>query len=117
MDQGSATVFQSLMQLLATIISALIVSRATIYAAKLRETHKDNVWPEEAYGKEDHGVRDQVAKQHNEPSISLHVVALVIAGLAVVAVFVYIPFVSDYAFWFMTAAFIIIAGGFRPRSK
>jgi hypothetical protein len=41
---------------------------------------------------------------------SVHVISLVVAGLAVVAVFVYIPFVSDYAFWFMVAAYIMLAG-------
>jgi hypothetical protein len=41
---------------------------------------------------------------------SVHVISLVVAFLAVVAVFVYIPFVSDYAFWFMLAAYIGLAG-------
>jgi hypothetical protein len=40
---------------------------------------------------------------------SVHVISLVIAFLALVAVFVYIPFVSDYAFWFMLAAYIGLA--------
>jgi len=35
-------------------------------------------------------------------------VPLVLALLAVVGVFVEIPFVSDYAFWVMTAAFVIL---------
>jgi hypothetical protein len=41
---------------------------------------------------------------------SVHVISLVVALLALVAVFVYIPFVSDYAFWFMLAAYIGLAG-------
>jgi hypothetical protein len=41
---------------------------------------------------------------------SVHIISLVVALLAVVAVFVYIPFVSDYAFWFMVAAYIMLAG-------
>jgi len=41
---------------------------------------------------------------------SVHVISLIVAGLAVVAVFVYIPFVSDYAFWFLVAAYIMLAG-------
>jgi hypothetical protein len=41
---------------------------------------------------------------------SVHVISLVVAFLAIVAVFVYIPFVSDYAFWFMLAAYIGLAG-------
>ena len=43
-------------------------------------------------------------------AFSVHVISLVVALLAVVAVFVYIPFVSDYAFWFMVAAYIMLAG-------
>jgi len=41
---------------------------------------------------------------------SVHVISLIVAGLALVAVFVYIPFVSEYAFWFLTAAYIMLAG-------
>ncbi len=41
---------------------------------------------------------------------SVHVISLIVALLAVVAVFVYIPFVSAYAFWFMVAAYIMLAG-------
>jgi hypothetical protein len=39
---------------------------------------------------------------------SVHVVAMLVAGLAVVAVFVYIPFVSNFAFWFMLAAYLML---------
>jgi hypothetical protein len=35
-------------------------------------------------------------------------VAMLVAGLAIVAVFIYIPFVSDYAFWFMLAAYLML---------
>jgi hypothetical protein len=38
----------------------------------------------------------------------VNLVAMLIAGLAIVAVFVYIPFVSDYAFWFMLGAYIML---------
>jgi len=41
---------------------------------------------------------------------SVHIISLLIAGLSVVAVFVYIPFVSDYAFWFLVAAYVMVAG-------
>jgi hypothetical protein len=47
---------------------------------------------------------------------SVHVVSLVVAGLAIVAVFVDIPFVSDYAFWFVLAAYVMLAG-YRPPPK
>jgi hypothetical protein len=35
--------------------------------------------------------------------------SLVVAGLAVVGVFVEIPIVSNYAFWFAIAAYLILA--------
>lgn len=41
---------------------------------------------------------------------SVHVISLIIAGLSLVAVFIYIPFVSDYAYWFLMAAYIMQAG-------
>jgi hypothetical protein len=44
---------------------------------------------------------------------SVHVVSLLLMGLAIVAVFTYIPFVSDYAFWFAVAAYVMLAG-YRP---
>jgi hypothetical protein len=41
-------------------------------------------------------------------NISVHIFSLLVAGLAVVSVFVYIPFVSDYAFWFLLFAYVLI---------
>jgi hypothetical protein len=41
---------------------------------------------------------------------SVHVVSLLLVGLAVVAVFAYIPWVSDYAFWFVVAGYVMLAG-------
>jgi hypothetical protein len=35
-------------------------------------------------------------------------ITISLALLAVVGVFIYIPFVSDYAFWVMTAAYVIL---------
>ena len=35
--------------------------------------------------------------------------SLILAGLAVVGVFIYIPFVSAYAFWIVIAAYVILA--------
>jgi hypothetical protein len=45
---------------------------------------------------------------------SVHVVSLIVAGLAVVAIFVHLPFVSDYAFWLLVAAYIMLAGYRSP---
>jgi hypothetical protein len=39
---------------------------------------------------------------------SVHVVAMFIAGLSLIAVFVDIPFVSNFAFWFMLAAYLVL---------
>jgi hypothetical protein len=36
--------------------------------------------------------------------------SLILAGFAVVGVFIYIPFVSEYAFWVVIAAYVILAG-------
>jgi len=38
-----------------------------------------------------------------------HRVSLYIAFLSLVSVFVYIPFVSEYAYWFLMAAYVILA--------
>jgi hypothetical protein len=36
-------------------------------------------------------------------------VALVIGIVAIIAVFVEIPFISEYAFWVLTGAFLLLA--------
>ncbi len=38
-----------------------------------------------------------------------YVLSLFVAGLAIVGVFSVIPMVSDYAFWFAIAAYVILA--------
>ena len=38
------------------------------------------------------------------------IASLLIAILAIVSVFVEIPIVSDYAFWVMTGAFLLVVG-------
>jgi hypothetical protein len=38
------------------------------------------------------------------------VLSLILAGLAVVGVFIEIPFISNYAFWVAIAAYVILAG-------
>ena len=37
--------------------------------------------------------------------------SMILVGFAVVGVFIYIPFVSDYAFWLVIAAYVILAAG------
>ena len=38
-----------------------------------------------------------------------HRISLLIAFLSLVAVFAYIPFVSEYAYWFLMAAYVMMA--------
>lgn len=38
------------------------------------------------------------------------VFSLILALLAIVSVFIWIPFVSEYAFWVAVAAYVILAG-------
>lgn len=40
----------------------------------------------------------------------LFTVSLIIAMLALVAVFIEIPFVSNYAFWVLFGAYVLLAG-------
>jgi len=37
--------------------------------------------------------------------------SLILVGFAVVGVFILIPFVSQYAFWIVIAAYVILAAG------
>jgi len=46
----------------------------------------------------------------------LYVLSLFLAGLAIVGVFIEIPFVSQYAFWVAIGAYIILAG-MKPPGK
>jgi hypothetical protein len=41
------------------------------------------------------------------------VVSLVLVILAVLGVFIEIPIVSNYAFWFAVGAYIMLAGSYR----
>ena len=43
----------------------------------------------------------------------MFVVALIIGIIAIVSIFVFIPFVTEYAFWVLTAAFLLLAGARR----
>lgn len=46
----------------------------------------------------------------------LYVLSLILAGLAVVSLFVYIPLVSDFAFWVLFAAYVLLAQ-YEPPKK
>ena len=45
------------------------------------------------------------------PTQLIFIIAVVIAVLALIGSFVVIPFVSAYAFWLMTLAFVVLAAG------
>jgi hypothetical protein len=47
----------------------------------------------------------------NAPSQAVFWIAVVIAVIAIIGVFVSIPVVSQYAFWIAILAFIVLAGG------
>lgn len=47
----------------------------------------------------------------NAPSTVVFWIAVVIAVVAVIATFVAIPVVTQYAFWVAILAFIVLAGG------
>jgi hypothetical protein len=43
----------------------------------------------------------------------MRVLSLVMVGFALVGVFIYIPFVSSYAFWVLVAAFVFLAASHK----
>jgi hypothetical protein len=45
----------------------------------------------------------------NAPTQILFIISVVVAIIALIGYFVSIPFVSAYAFWLMTAAFVVLA--------
>jgi hypothetical protein len=47
----------------------------------------------------------------NAPSQIVFLISLVLAVLGVLAMFVTIPFVSSYAFWFVTVGYVLLALG------
>jgi hypothetical protein len=48
---------------------------------------------------------------------NVHNVSLILVGLGIVAVFQYIPFVSEYAFWYVLAGYIVLAQHQPPAKK
>jgi hypothetical protein len=93
MDQALATVLLLLIAALGAIFSAIMVVRATIAAAQ----------------------------EPSKLTMLLRVfpgfVASVIYILAIVSVFIYIPFTSNYAFLLLVLAYTIVAAGYRPPAK
>jgi hypothetical protein len=47
---------------------------------------------------------------------TVHYVSLVMVGLSIVAVFNYIPVASEFAFWIVLAAFVML-WGYKPPAK
>jgi hypothetical protein len=47
----------------------------------------------------------------NAPAQMTFLISLVLAVLGLLAVFVTIPFVTGYAFWFMTIGYVVLALG------
>jgi hypothetical protein len=44
------------------------------------------------------------------PSQTMFIIAVVVAIIAIIGVFISIPFISAYAFWILVLAFVILAG-------
>jgi hypothetical protein len=42
-------------------------------------------------------------------SSDIYAFSLVLAALALISVFIYIPLVSDFAFWILFAAYVLLA--------
>ena len=56
-------------------------------------------------------VRFRRARREGDGALNLiYVLSLILAGLAVIGVFIDIPVVSTYAFWILLGAYIILAG-------
>ena len=47
----------------------------------------------------------------NAPAFVTFLVSLILAVLGVLAIFVTLPVVSGYAFWFVTAGYVVLALG------
>lgn len=45
----------------------------------------------------------------NAPTQVVFLISVILAILAVIAIFVTVPIISGYSFWVMTAAFVILA--------
>jgi hypothetical protein len=52
-------------------------------------------------------------REHGRVALSLNLIfmiSLVLVGLAIVGVFIEIPFFSNYAFWVVIGAYVMLAG-------
>ncbi|HVX98968.1 MAG TPA: hypothetical protein VHA55_04165 [Pseudorhodoplanes sp.] len=47
----------------------------------------------------------------NAPTQVVFLISLILVVLAVLAIFVSIPFVSGYAFWFAVVGYVVLAAG------
>jgi hypothetical protein len=121
MDQGLAAILQGVMTLIGALLSAIIMARATIYAAhiarevpyersRIEEDHRD---PDEV-GYDDEVERDEPSKLIRLLGVAPGFVAPVVFVLAAVAMLIHVPFVSDHAFWFVVAAYIMLGISYRP---
>jgi hypothetical protein len=52
--------------------------------------------------------RDLARRHPGTELYPLSIVSLLLAGSAILAVFIYIPFVSNYAFWFLALGYIVL---------
>jgi uncharacterized Tic20 family protein len=57
------------------------------------------------------GRKGRTVMNFHKPTTLVFVISLILVALAVVSVFVVIPYVSLYALWFAVAAWVVLAGG------
>jgi hypothetical protein len=57
------------------------------------------------------GRKGRTVMKLHAPSTLVFVISLILVALAVIGVFVLIPYVTVYAFWFAVASWVVLAGG------
>jgi len=57
------------------------------------------------------GQKGRTVMDLHKPTMLVFVISLILVVLAVVSIFVVIPYVTAYAFWFAVAAWVVLAGG------
>jgi uncharacterized Tic20 family protein len=57
------------------------------------------------------GRKGRTVMNFHKPTTLVFVISLILVALAIVSIFVVIPYVTVYAFWFAVAAWVVLAGG------
>jgi hypothetical protein len=57
------------------------------------------------------GRKGRTVMNLHKPTTLVFVISIILVALAVVSIFVVIPYVTVYAFWFAVAAWVVLAAG------